>query len=282
MLVAALAVALTLLLLLQFLAAPRPRWNGVEHDRNGHYSYGLKMALALEHGQLITFFSELEKGKTWPPLHGLLVAFTQVLSGNDWRAAVLPGLLGWATLLISVFIVSEQIVARAAPQFVAGSVAFVFAALSPAHRGYAIDFMLESLGSGLTAAVLAAYTFAAEARTSANRWRLLALMLTLLFFEKYNYWLIVALAIAGAEISQQNDFAVRVGACWRLIDWKRLKPWIALLSAFVFVISFLSWRGPTAFDLFGRHVSLYPPGNLVTAAYALLCLCVALEIRRTR
>ena len=77
------------------MAEPRSRWVGLLHDRSGHYAYGLKMAVALERWDLAQFIGELEKGKTWPPLHGLLVTGTQLLSGNDWRMAVLPSLTGW-------------------------------------------------------------------------------------------------------------------------------------------------------------------------------------------
>src|SRR5579862_3422810 len=82
-----------------FLSHPRTLWVELEHDRNGHYNYGLDMAVAVEHGNPIQFLAQLEKGKVWPPLHGLLVAVTQVVARNDWRAAVLPGLAGWTLAL---------------------------------------------------------------------------------------------------------------------------------------------------------------------------------------
>jgi hypothetical protein len=58
----------------QYLNTSRARWDGSVHDRHGHYAYGLKMALALRQGDVGGFLAELEKGKVWPPFHGVLVA----------------------------------------------------------------------------------------------------------------------------------------------------------------------------------------------------------------
>src|SRR6266852_4232842 len=53
-------------------ADPDLLWQGYYHDRNGHYSFGQDLALAIRTGDPLWFLSELEKAKVWPPLHGLV------------------------------------------------------------------------------------------------------------------------------------------------------------------------------------------------------------------
>ncbi len=278
----ALLVALTCLLATQlfqqFLTEPRTRWVGLLHDRNGHYLYGLNMAVALERRDVGRFLTDLEKGVTWPPLHGLLVAATQLGSGNDWRMAVLPSLLGWLVMLLAVFAAARLAATGTGLGLGAGAIAFTFAALSPAHRVYATDCMLESLGAGLTMLALATHARALEQEENANRWRVFALVLTLLFFEKYNYWMIAALALLAAH-------APAAKALFRQWNWRQTlarqlrQPlnWLAALLALLLVLAYL-------------HSSLGAPapgGNpfrfakpLLYAFYLVVFLSLALQ-RRT-
>jgi hypothetical protein len=283
----ALALLLAAQLWTRFQENPRSRWNGIVHDRNGHYAYGLKMADALRHGDVARFFTELEKGKAWPPLHGLLVAPTQ-LPGSDWRRAVWPSLAGWALMTVCVALLAGRVAEPLATSRTATAVAFILAALSPAHRIFATDIMLESLGAGLTALALVLYSRAAERRDDATEWRGLALVLTLLFFEKYNYWLIVALALAAAECAARNATPVATMRRMRAWPWGALvrrelrQPLTLLALAFAALVTWIHWRGPTTLDLGTLRVPLYPPNNLLTAAYAALFLRVALAVRRQR
>jgi hypothetical protein len=276
------ALALGVQLFVAFLAGPRTRWVGLLHDRNGHYAYGLKMAVALEAGDLPQFIGELEKGKTWPPLHGLLVAITQLTTGNDWRLAVLPSLAGWVLMLTVAALTAAKITDARGSPWGAAVVAFILCALSPAHRIFATDVMLESLGAGLSVAVLGCYAVAAEQRQSRVWWRVTALALTLLFFEKYNYWLLIALALGGVE-GWMHRSALR--ACFFGIAWRwRLRtelrqPLNWLLLALLVCIATLLAHGPASFIVFGRVVPIQRPNNLITIAYAVLFLRVALVLR---
>jgi len=267
-----------------FLSHPRGIWTTLMHDRNGHYGYGLDMALALEKGSVGQFFAQLEKGKVWPPLHGLLVAVTQVCSGNDWRAAVLPSLTGWLMMLWCVWYTAQKIAAPTGLGWEAGVIGCVFAVLSPGGRLYATDIMLESLGGGLTMLVLACYARAAEERDSPRCWRALGLAMTALFFEKYNYWMIVTAALVLAE----SGTWIAIARGWlRATDigkFCRAQLREPLNWLFVFLAGAVYWlfaRGPTVFMVAGHRLSLYPPHNVVTVAYAVLFLRVALAIKRS-
>ena len=277
------ALALTFHLLSAFLMAPRGLWIGLWHDRAGHYDYGLRMAVALENGDVIRFLSHLEKGKVWPPLHGMLVALTQLFTGNDWRAAILPSLLGWLVTLVAVYYTSCKVAAQTRLGWFAGVVAFTFAALSPAGREYATDIMLESLGAALSILVLCAYASATQDPNSAARWRTVSLLLTLLFFEKYNYWAIVALALVAANSrtllwSLQDRTRPFRSREWLKQQLRNALNW--LLVGTLALVACIYLRGHATLQLFGQNISFYPPRNLLTIAYWILFARVAVEIRR--
>ena len=279
------ALALTVHLLSTFLIAPRERWIGLLHDRAGHYDYGLKMAVALENGDVLQFLIELEKGKKWPPLHGVLVAVTQLLTNNDWRAAILPSLLGWLVTLVAVYHTSCKVAVQTRLGWFAGTVAFTFAALSPAGREYATDIMLESLGAALSILVLCTYASATQSPSRAGRWRAVSLLLTLLFFEKYNYWAIVVLALVAANSRTLLMSLQDRTRPFRSREWLKQQLCDALnwlLAGILAVVACIYLRGHATLYLFGQNISFYPPNNLLTIAYWIFFARVAVEVRRTR
>ncbi len=268
-----------------FLSHARGLWSELNHDRNGHYGYGLDMAEAVEHGQPGQFFNQLEKGKVWPPLHGVLVMVTQVLTGNDWRVAVLPSLTGWALTLFCVWFVAQKVAAPTGIGWAAGLVAFVFAALSPGGRDYATDVMLESLGAGLSMLAILFYMRAAVDRDSAPKWRALALTLTFLFFEKYNYWLIIVIVLTISEIGTLRAVAREIAGA---IDWKATvraqvrQPLNWVLLALVALVAGIVLHGRTSFHISGHEVYVDPAGNLLTVVFAVFFVRVAIAIRQTK
>jgi hypothetical protein len=258
----------------QFLENPRPRWNGLVHDRSSHYEFAQRMAIALREGDVATFFSTLDKAKVWPPVHGLCAAAVLAIGGIDYRLAVLPSLCGWVATAVFGFLLARRI--SGVNGNAAGVIALALILASPAHRVYAVDIMLESLGAGLSMMALYFYAVAKQER-SARAWRWLAITLTVLFFEKYNYWLLVVLALVAAELAGWRVADWRQAAATvRRIDWKRVLgrelraplTWVfavvAALAAAIFILK------PAPLQVGGELVGLYPPNNLVTLAYAAL------------
>ncbi len=181
-----------------FLANPRPLWNALVHDRNSHYEFAVRMALALRGCHPIKFLSiMLGQSKVWPPVHGLLTAVLMAPGGPDYRLAVIPSLLGWWMTVAFAFLSAKRI--SPAGGDAAGLIAAALVLASPTYRDYGTDIMLESLGAGLTMMALYMYVVAVQ-EASVRAWRNLAIVLTVLFFEKYNYWMLAALALGGAEI----------------------------------------------------------------------------------
>src|SRR5262249_51747094 len=149
----------------------------------------------------------------------------------------------------------------------AGLAALLFVLGGPVHRGYATDIMLESLGAGLTLATLWCYLVAVQDRSrAAARW--LGVALTLLFFEKYNYWLIVLFAVALASVPELWRRCGPAARAWlAALDWRALlrrealRPSSWLIAGIVIASAVIYRRGDRPFMLGGREVSLYPPYN---------------------
>jgi hypothetical protein len=156
-------------------------------------------------------------------------------------------------------------------------------ATSPALALISTDVMLEGLGSGLSAMSLWAFMSAREKPAETWRWRLLAVALTLLFFEKYNYWALVVASVALTSLLIDTRvrtlaWAAARAALGHASELLRNPFFIAGIVALC-IAAAIGIRGPTAFDVFGNRVSLYPPFNIVTVGYVLL-FCAAVQLWR--
>jgi hypothetical protein len=282
-------------------ANPDLLWQGYYHDRSGHYAFGQDLALAIRTGDPLWFFSELEKAKVWPPLHGLALAAVLTAGGIDHRLGIVPSLIGWALAVALAGLIARRMFldrrhggADRDLGLAAAAIAMTLAIASPAFRLMAADVMLECLGAGLTAAALWAYGRAMDpagpvtGAGTAARWRLLALILTALFFEKGNYWGLTVAGLASSHatlaprraINRAVEIARSLKA--RMGVWVLRDPFV-LAAALVFaVVLYIYWRGPTSLVVSGRPVSLYPPENLVTVGYAIVFVRAALWWRRER
>jgi hypothetical protein len=288
LLVAAGAAALAVSLWTSHAAAPDLLWRDVYHDRNGHFAYGLDLALAVKTFDPLWFLSELEKARVWPPLHGLILSAVLLVADIDHRLGIVPSLLGWVITIVLSWVIARRLFAARLPGVLAGAVAVTLTAASPAFRLLAADVMLEGLGAGLSALALFAAMLAGAEPARRARWRLLALTLTALFFYKGNYWGLVVVALALAYVSLDvGPWLRRAGVALRACDAGAARsalrdPLLVAAAGIAALVGLLYWRGPTSVVLFSQPLSLYPPENLVTVAYALLFIRAALAWRRNR
>ena len=236
------------------------------------------MATDLRLGRVIDFITELDSARMWPPLHGVLAAGVLLAAGPDYRWAVLPSLAGWVTAVFFACLSARRAVRRG--RDLAGLVAAAFVLASPAHRAYATDVMLESLGAGLSMAALYCYLATVQGR-GASPWpaRWLGLVLTLLFLHKYNYWTLVVAALTGATLAAlPRDWwaavwnAVR-GFPWRSVAVRELRqPLNYLAAAPLLLTAAVMLHGPQPFAVGAWSLSLYPPYTILNVAYALFFL----------
>ena len=190
--IAAIALGIAGSLFLDNWNAPETLWHDPYHDRNTHLSRGIDIALALRDLDPVGVLTAVTQGVTWPPLHALVLGVIMAVAGVDARLGVVPGLLGWAATVVCVWCIAR----RAAPAagWFAGAVAAIFTIGSPAFWLLGADVMLEGLGAGLSAFALLAFMHRDRPETVWQR--LTCLALTALFFEKFNYYLLLATAMA--------------------------------------------------------------------------------------
>lgn len=242
-------------------------WTDVVHDRNAHLDLGLGLASDVVHGRVAGVVRNLDRARTWPPLHdGMLVAASVAAFGMDIRAAVLPSLAAFVAAGVFAFLIARRLAGPAA-----GAIAAAMVLASPAMRAFATDVMLESPGAALTLAALYAAVRVRQDGTPTD-WRWLAAALTGLFFLKYNYWLLVVLALLG-------DAGLRHGRTWlswrpagplwtwRHVGGELLHPLSLLAFAGIALCAWVRFTGGGDVRLFGRVVAVRSNLNLATFAY---------------
>ncbi len=261
-----------------FLTVHRHLWDNATHDRNAHYLFALRLATDVRQGHLVALLEHLSQASVWPPLHGVLAAGVLLVGGLDYRGAVLPSLAAYALTVLLAFLVARRCAPRGGNW--AGLVAALLVLASPAHRAFATDVMLESLGAGLSLLVVYCYLRAVQGQ-SVSPWpgRWLGLALTALFLEKYNYWLLVVLALGAAELTARpRALWDALGAPLARVNWRawlmmQLRhPLTYVLIATLLVAAGVALHGDRPVVLAGREVSLYPPHNVLQAAYVVLFL----------
>jgi hypothetical protein len=287
LLVVAFALVMAAVQCRQFLDVHRHLWWGGTHDRNAHYLYSLRLAGDVRGGQIFHWLENVNNSRVWPPLQPLLASAALVVGGFDYRFAVWPSLVGWMGAMIFGFLVARRMVPRGGN--LAGAVAVLFIALSPAHRSYATDVMLESLGAGLTLAVLYAYLVTVQQDgdgARAGRW--LGIALTALFVQKYNYWLLVFLAVTASEVvARRRELWAAGRSLLPTIDWGRLirgqllSVWnYAILGTLLVVVAVYAY-GDRPLVWRGREVGVFPPYNIMQLAYWLAFVRLVLWWRKT-
>ena len=268
--IAAIALGIAGSLFLDNWNAPETLWHDPYHDRNTHLSRGIDIALALRDLDPVGVLTAVTQGVTWPPLHALVLGVIMAVAGVDARLGVVPGLLGWAATVVCVWCIAR----RAAPAagWFAGAVAAIFTIGSPAFRLLGADVMLEGLGAGLSAFALLAFMHRDRPETVWQR--LTCLALTALFFEKFNYYLLLATAMAiclaldGEGRTLAGGFR-KAGAPAML---RRLFVHPVGLAGLGLIAGglVLTVAGPDTIGVAGRSFLLRPPGHILALGWGLL------------
>jgi hypothetical protein len=287
--VTAAAVAIAVAMFAAYYQHPEELWRNLWHDRSAHYGFGVDLAVALRTLNPIEFLVALEAVRIWAPLHPALLGVTLAFGGIDHRLAIVPSLVGWVMTVVLTGLIARRLFVDRLQGMVAGTVAAIFVMASPLFRTLAADVMLETVGAALTALAIWLSMRAIEAPHEYARWRALALVLTLLFLEKQNYWLLTAVALALAMVSEDPrgwlartrqfiaDPPVR-----DLLRNSFKDPLLIALAVVCVLIVALLLKGPTVIHVFDRRVSLYPPGNLITVAWGLLFIRILVFWYRNR
>lgn len=250
-----------------FCQQSRALWWWIAHDRHTHYMFGLNLALDLGTGEVARLIHDFDRMRVWGPLHPILVTAVQLVGGPDHRLAVLPSLCGWVLAIWCAFLIPRRLLAAGGNA--AGLIAACMVAASPAHRAFAADVMLESLGAGLSLAAI--YLYLVVLQENSRRHAIaLGLTLTALFFHKYNYWLLVVLGLLIGEFVRQPVAWLRYGRslCRRdalVGELRQPLNWLAVVLAAIAIVISLTGGGTIAL---GRWtLSVQAPHNFVHLAY---------------
>jgi hypothetical protein len=275
MAVACVGVILAAFAYARFLNVAPHLWTSGIHDRNAHYWLGLGFALDFRHVDVLSFLHDLHLARVWTPLHALLVGLVLAVGGLDYRLAVLPSLAAWVGTGVFAFLCARRAVSRGGN--LAGFAAALLVFASPAHQAFATDIMLESLGACLSLAVCYAWMVAIQER-SVWSGRFLGLALTALFFEKYNYWLLVilGLALAGLLAAPQNRLRELRGFAGRIAwgTWLRaqLRHPLNYLLVPLTAFAILAYVHGGTLEIVGRKISPGTVHNVIHVAFCLLIL----------
>jgi Dolichyl-phosphate-mannose-protein mannosyltransferase len=255
----------------------RPRWSSTYHDRNAHYQAGINVACELRCGHLVQAARDLDAASmVWPALHPAFLAAILTVLGPSPEAAVLPGLFGWCGATVFAFLISRRL--GGTHGATGGLVTAALFLGSPALQALATDVMLESLGLCLTLATLYAYLAFVEKPTRGTGIAL-GLALSAIFLHKYNYWVLVVVALGGTELLRrpQEWFALLRNAI-RMVDWSawlrdQFKRPLNYIIAALLGISLVAWlNGGIALTWFQLH----DPRLYVSTAYSLFLLRLAI------
>ena len=254
-----------------FRARANELWWWMGHDRHAHYTYGLNVAMDLKTGDLARLAHDFDGMRVWGPLHPFLEATVQLMAGPDQRLAVLPSMLGWVLTVFCAFLIPRRLLTSGGTA--AGLIAGFLVAISPAHRAFATDVMYESLGAGLSLAVI--YLYLATVQEQTRRYAiLLGLTLSALFLHKYNYWLLVIFGLIAGEFFRQPKAWLQYGLSlcqrdrlptWFVSELKQPLTWIAFVLAGC--AGYVAVTGGGVITVAGVRVSFTEPHNLVHAAY---------------
>jgi Dolichyl-phosphate-mannose-protein mannosyltransferase len=278
-------------MLVNYAANPGELWYGLLQDRNVHFDAAIQLAVALRNFDVPTFLGLLLEPHIWPPAADLSLAVVMILGGMDLSLAILPGLVSWTCTMTLILLIARRLFSDQWTGNVAGALAVTFALGSPAFRLISADVMLEGPGAALTAFCLYAYI---RARTkilaeSERWWGALAIGLTVLFFEKYNYWLMIALALAIAYFSEDLSSWlkwIRTHAAMATPDTARAiirDPFIIAATGLVVLEIVIYALRPTAVDLFDVHVVVRDAWkDVATAIWAVLFVRAVLLWRKYR
>lgn len=165
-----------------------PRWDLAAHLVNGWTPY-----FHLRNGRVGAFLWDLWSQGYWPPGQSLFQLPFYAVFGGGVAAGLYSSVAAFAlTGLCAMLLLGHVAGPRA---WLPAAIALGFMITSPFYLAYGSVAMSEMVGAMMQLAVLVAYSHYDRNRSvAATRW--FSLSLTLLFFTKYNYFVLLAVPLA--------------------------------------------------------------------------------------
>jgi hypothetical protein len=206
-----------------------PAW-----DAAGNGWGAVELWAALADGRLGDFFVRLNAQDKWPFGFSLLMLPFVALGGGGFESATLLPALAFA-LVPALLVGLGWEIERDGRGLAAGLVAGALWLLSPLPGALATVALRETAGAALGVAALAAYPRARRLGSLAA-WRLAAALLLVLLFTKYNYFLLMGMAIGLHAVLEASSERRRETArgIWRRValdGWRSPLRWVAIVGA---------------------------------------------------
>jgi hypothetical protein len=233
-----------------------PRWDLAAHLIHGWYDYHLLVT-----GRIPWLLWDVWQQGYWPPVPSIYqVPFYVALGGgmaaglwSSGAAFVLTGVAGSAVL----WRLWRHDALLPASLFLALLMS------SPFLLAYASVAMTEMLGALAQLVVLLAYV-RFQQQPEPGRARVFAVSLSVLFFTKYNYFLMLALPLLVHEwLRHTSGWGIRRrgAVAWHWIRHVFSSPTVALVALYLIVVLIVVRTGGFEFRVFGQRVSVQSVGN---------------------
>ena len=232
------------------------RWDLATHLGHGWMDYHLLVT-----GQIPRLLWDLWLQGYWPPVLSIYqVPFYVVLGGG-----MASGLRSTLVAFVLIGLTGVAMMWRQWRDSAMLPISLFLALLvsSPYLLAYASVTMTETLGALVQLLALLAYVRYRQDRTPAAA-RLFAGSLTLLFFTKYNYFLLLAGPLAihqWLERTSGSSAASRFAGLWRGARRAVSSPTVAVVALYVVALLVVVRTGGFDLRLLGRKISVHSIGN---------------------
>lgn len=254
-----------------------PLWDPATHSL-----YGWRLYYYLSQFNLPMFLWSIWSEGLWPFMYYLYQLPLHLIIGSRWEGAAVSSLIGFMLAgLLSIFYIFKLIKNHAA---IPSSVFIMFFISSPMYLAYSSLPMTEIFGSLIQLIVLTSYLLMNDSKSHKHA-VLFSVSLTMLFFTKYNYFLLVAIPIIINEYllytlnwTPKEHF---VGLLkFTKIIFSRLTG--KLLFLYFIFISFIILTGGFEINIFDKKISIHSIGNTGYLVLYLLLIKLWVEYKKKR
>jgi hypothetical protein len=231
-----------------------PRWDLAAHLLNGWTTYD-----HLVHGRVTGFLQDLWSQGYWPPGQSLFQVPFYLATHGTMRGGLLSSTAAFAATAAGSVLLLGAIAGHRA--WLPAALAVALMCSSPFFLAYATVAMSEMVGAMAQMAVLACYA-RYHGRRDERTTRALAASLSLLFFVKYNYFLLVAVPLACHALLEHlatAPAATRWAPLRRAAAWCSTRPG-AITLAYLLGVTAILLAGGFSFELAGQRIAFRTVG----------------------
>jgi hypothetical protein len=254
-----------------------PRWDLATHLGHGWEDYHLLVT-----GRIPALLWDLWLQGYWPPGLSLFQMPFYLVLGGDMTSGLWSGPAAFVLVGVLGCLVLWRQLRDAA--FLPAALFLALLMSSPFLLASASVTMTETLGAAAQVFVVLAYVSYRQDPTAGHA-RLVAIALTVLFFVKYNYFvLLVGPLVLFEWLDRTSGWspARRVTSVWRWVRGVLSSPTGACLAAYVVLLLIVLMSGGFEVRIFGSRVSVRGIGNSGTIVLYILLLRVWYLHRRGR